>query len=375
MISQEERRNFGEVVDRLVTLPIFVGSTLAGRPIVLELYDAARAKFGEPLTFLATDLILKSIKHGGTAILTTGFIVPPWLRAETDGPIGALTLSRALNILGVTPLIITEEVLVDDISRLCMAAGFEVCDPEKATRLPRRISVRPFTHEVERAEAEARKILDEVKPSVVIAIEKASRNEKGEYHSGIGVNITSMTAKVDFLITEARKRGIPTIGIGDGGNEIGMGCIKEAVKKISPTGTQCKCPCGAGTHAATETDVLVVAAVSNWGAYGIEACIGHALQKIELLHSYEMEELLLEESGRIGFIDPASGFGEPWADHIPKKLHSHLIDMLKYATLVRIREDILIQKYREYATERLKETIEIISRWRELIGRRRVKDW
>lgn len=367
MTSEDERKGFGEIVDRLITLPLFTGATLARRPIILDLYDVAREKFGEPLAFLATDLILKSIGNGGAAILTTGFTVPPWLRAETDGPVGVATLSRALNILGVIPIVITEEALVENTSRLCEVAGFKVCDLEKARKLPRRIVVESFPYEVEKAEIEAEKVLNKIKPSLIIAIEKASANEKGEYHSGIGVNITPMTAKVDFLIREARKRGIPTIGIGDSGNEIGMGCIKEAVKKYSPTGAKCKCPCGAGTHGATETDVLIIAGVSNWGAYGIEACLAHTLQKPDLLHGCKMEELLLEEAGRIGFIDPASGFGEPWVDHIPKKLHSHLVGMLEYLVLTRIREDIFIQKYREYATERLKEVTENISHWKELV--------
>ena len=31
-------------------------------------------------------------------IITTGFIVPPWLRPENDGPVGAVNLARALNL-------------------------------------------------------------------------------------------------------------------------------------------------------------------------------------------------------------------------------------------------------------------------------------
>jgi hypothetical protein len=34
---------------------------------------------------------------------------------------------------------------------------------------------------------------------------------------------------MDYLFEEAKRRGILTIGIGDLGNELGMGYIKEAI--------------------------------------------------------------------------------------------------------------------------------------------------
>ncbi|WP_428675350.1 glutamate cyclase domain-containing protein [Reyranella sp.] len=35
---------------------------------------------------------------------------------------------------------------------------------------------------------------------------------------------------------------MPTIGIGDGGNELGCGHINEAVAAIQPFGKECGCP-------------------------------------------------------------------------------------------------------------------------------------
>jgi hypothetical protein len=48
-----------------------------------------------------------------------------------------------------------------------------------------------------------------------------------------------------------------TIAIGDGGNEIGMGKVADALQTLNivPSTTSC--------------DELIVADVSNWGAYGI----------------------------------------------------------------------------------------------------------
>jgi len=90
-------------------------------------------------------------------------------------------------------------------------------------------------------------------------------NEKGCIHSVRGEETTEHVAKIDLIIREARRAGILTIGIGDGGNEIGMGNIREEIQKGIPFGNRCNCPCGEGIAPATETDFLVTATVSNWG--------------------------------------------------------------------------------------------------------------
>src|SRR5205807_1527308 len=61
-----------------------------------------------------------------------------------------------------------------------------------------------------------------------------------------------------------RPPGLPTIGVGDGGNEIGMGKIPwDVIRRNVPNGglIACRVP----------TDYLIVAGVSNWGAYALAA--------------------------------------------------------------------------------------------------------
>jgi hypothetical protein len=48
-----------------------------------------------------------------------------------------------------------------------------------------------------------------------------------------------MTAKMDVLIADTRRRGILTIGIGDLSNEIGLGKIREVVEQWIPYGKEC----------------------------------------------------------------------------------------------------------------------------------------
>src|SRR5262249_29846254 len=57
---------------------------------------------------------------------------------------------------------------------------------------------------------------------------------------------------------------IATIGIGDGGNEIGMGKIAwDVIRRNAPGGASVACRVPA--------DRLIVSGVSNWGAYGLAA--------------------------------------------------------------------------------------------------------
>ena len=92
-------------------------------------------------------------------------------------------------------------------------------------------------------------------------------------------------------------------GIGDGGNEVGMGCIKETIKEILPTGANCGCPCGAGTHSDIATDLLLVAMVSNWGAYALEALLAIAKGKPEIMHDRVLEKRVFEASISAGLFN------------------------------------------------------------------------
>ncbi len=103
--SSSDLINVAEIVDHLITLPVFSGSSLAKTPVVLELYSAARKKFGgKPLVYDAFEKLLGAVEKSNskTVIITTGFVVPPWIEAETDGPVGASTLARSINLAWIS---------------------------------------------------------------------------------------------------------------------------------------------------------------------------------------------------------------------------------------------------------------------------------
>ncbi len=366
MLSEEELQTVGEIIDRLMSVPVYTGSSLSRRPGLLELYEAAREQSGEPLTYLAAKRLAEELRPGDRVIIATGFIVPPWLRPENDGPVGAVNLARALNLAFDAVTVITGEAMtVELMPPLCRAAGMGVAEYGAATQLFRRVALEPFTVDTAEAAAQAEEMLDRIQPKAVITIEKASANEVGVYHSGVGYDISNLAAKVDVLVEKARERGILTIGIGDGGNEIGMGCIKEAVQRVVPTGGACGCPCGKGTASATVTDVLVCVMVSNWGATAIAANLAARLGHMEILHDRHMEGKLLEAAASAGYIDPASGLGIASGDAIDKDVHLAMVDIMNFIVRSRIEDSYYIQKYRWYSLERRDDVQDLITRWRE----------
>lgn len=97
-----------------------------------------------------------------------------------------------------------------------------------------------------------------------------------------------------------------TIGIGDGGNEIGMGNILQSVIENVPFGSACRCPCGGGIASVTTADHLVVSSVSNWGAYAL-AALTASLANIPFEHGPVEERRLIKTAVDAGAVDGVTG--------------------------------------------------------------------
>jgi hypothetical protein len=77
-----------------------------------------------------------------------------------------------------------------------------------------------------------------------------------------GRDITEQMSPAHLLFEQ--EPPLTTIGIGDGGNEIGMGKVPwEVIRRNIPGGARVACR--------TATDHLIVCGISNWGAYGLAA--------------------------------------------------------------------------------------------------------
>src|SRR5262249_51620832 len=87
-----------------------------------------------------------------------------------------------------------------------------------------------------------------------------------------GIDITANMSPAHVLFGGRRTTpAFTTIGIGDGGNEIGMGKIPwEIIRGNIAKGSLVACQ--------TESDYLIVSGVSNWGGYALATGVRHLLR-------------------------------------------------------------------------------------------------
>lgn len=322
-----------EDIDRLITLD------MNRRGVVHTLYEAARKETGRPLVQAAAETLYGAVGSGSVVLFATGWPDRPWITpaiGELDGPPGAALLARGLHVSkGAVPIFLVEEQLVSAMSATARAAGFAVLSPAEASACVdspaplHAVSVMSFPVDTEEARTESERLIKELDPKAVVAVEKGSANRKGVIHNARGADTSSSMAKVDELIRSAAAAGIPSVGIGDGGNEIGMGRISEAIRHHVPYGDRCACPCGDGIAPEIATDCLVVSAVSNWGAYGTAATLALMSGDEDVLHDASTELRTLREAADAGLIDGNTGYVTPGADGLSADTHAAMTTILK----------------------------------------------
>jgi hypothetical protein len=325
-------KEVAENVDRLITVD------LPFRAVSANLYQNARSKSKGPLTLIAAERLLNSVGPEKVILIATGWPDRPHINpniAETDGPPGAASLGMALHrAKNIVPIFLIESQLVKAMKYVATAAGFKILSPKEALAAARSraplhaAAVLDFPIDFHDAEKGAENLLDSLPAGAIVVIEKGGVNEKGVIHTSRGDDTTNHMAKVDVLVRKASKKGILTIGIGDGGNEIGMGVIAEELRSWLPYGKKCRCGCGAGIVPVTKTDLLVTAAVSNWGAYGVAAMIALIVGDRGIFHSPEIERRILESCIGAGLIDGGSGYVSGGADALDVGIHMSLVELL-----------------------------------------------
>jgi hypothetical protein len=138
-------------------------------------------------------------------------------------------------------------------------------------------------------------------------------------------------AAIDALFEIAEEARIPTVGVGDGGNEIGMGAIPAAVRAAVGFGVHCACGCGGGIAAATATRVLITGGTSNWAAYALAGLLAHRAGRDDLIHTGAEEEELLRFGVELGLVNGMGGSVDPDVDRIPLHIHRAVVDLLARA--------------------------------------------
>lgn len=299
---------------------------------VEPLRRAARARSGMPPLAAAADR-LGRLERGARALLTTGFAPRPWISTaliENDGPAGTAVLARALALgLGVVPVVVAEEEALPPLRAMLQAVGLAVVPGTVGVPDIAVAEVRPFPQTDDEAERAIGPLLDAVRPAALISVERAGRNDRGVYHNFQGEDIGLGKARLDLLFEEASRRGLTTIGVGDGGNEIGMGLVAEAVREEVPYSDRCRCGCGGGLGAMCETDVLVTAGVSNWACYALAATLAVRLRREDLLHTPAEEERLLRYGVELGLLDALRGVIDADVDALPVSTHQAVVELVR----------------------------------------------
>ncbi|XP_056101520.1 D-glutamate cyclase, mitochondrial isoform X2 [Rhinichthys klamathensis goyatoka] len=208
-----------------------------------------------------------SLSHSSSVLITTGFPThymhsPP---EETDGPPGAIAMAAMLQALRKQVVIVTDERALE-MNQLIMQ------DAVKKGVIKTPVPVISF--QSKGPDSPLHFLChdgDPTKPRFdhLVAIERSGRAADGNYYNMRGVNIRHLVDSIDDLFTTASTiAGITTTGIGDGGNELGMGKVKAAVKAYMPNGNLIACDVAA--------DFAITAGVSNWGGYAV-ACALYVL--------------------------------------------------------------------------------------------------
>jgi hypothetical protein len=218
-------------------------------------------------------------------VVVTGFYIPTAQppAGETDGPLGALFLARALTALGARVALVT-----DGFCRAALETGLSACGlAGQVPLLTLPPSEGPWTAFL--AKGWPAFVRDSFRATHLVALERVgpSHNEwsiqrqlgfgegllkflhevpamhHDRCHTMRGIDITDRMSPAHLLFEAAPTMpGLTTIGIGDGGNEIGMGKIAwDVIRRNVPGGALVACR--------VATDHLIVCGISNWGAYGL----------------------------------------------------------------------------------------------------------
>ena len=194
-----------------------------------------------------------ALSHANKVAITTGFPCHTDydVKEETDGLPGALAICQAILALG------NEVTLISDSGNQAL---FESCVNHMVSigALKSQVSVIPY--------AQAKELYDAASSDppfdCFLAIERSGRAADGTYRTMTGRDVSQYLNPIDDLFLQARSNPhVTTIGIGDGGNELGMGKVYDKVKQYISLGETIAC--------AVPSDFAIIAGVSNWGGYAV----------------------------------------------------------------------------------------------------------
>jgi hypothetical protein len=140
-----------------------------------------------------------------------------------------------------------------------------------------------------------------------------------------GRDITDLMCPAHLLFEAAARKNVITIGIGDGGNEIGMGKIPwDIIRRNIPGGDKVACR--------VPTDHLIVAGISNWGAYGLAAGVMALLgakpsdDLFDVNREHELLQLMVDKGP---LVDGVTGKQTATVDGLDFQRYGRILEQLR----------------------------------------------
>ena len=221
-------------------------------------------------------------------VICTGFPVADTF--ETDGPAGALALYEYCEQLGLTPWLLAGDPLLRALGPGVRACSLTSFDRDQAAR-------------------DAQAMAEHLEPTLLIMIERPGAAADGRYYNITGRDITDVCRPAEPYV---ELLSCPVIGIGDGGNEIGMAKAGDVLSTldIQPAASSC--------------DELLVADVSNWAAYGLIAMTEY-LQGVPEVLAWLNAQDLLDRLVHVGAVDGVTHEPVATEDGLPPEAGHRLI--------------------------------------------------
>lgn len=212
-----------------------------------------------------------------SVLIVTGFFIRSASATETDGPPGSVILGRALDLMG---------------KRVCLAtdcysfSALDACSGSVGG---------PSVLCLDGPDPAALEGFD-----LLVFLERPGRAGDGRYYNMRGEDIGTVVVPLDDLALTAVGLGVPVLGIGDGGNEAGMGALYEPLVRLLPH--------YAPFLSRVPSTVCLPVDVSNWGGYALAALLSVPFGRWVGLDEGEEKRMLAALRDR-GAVDGVSGLG------------------------------------------------------------------
>lgn len=312
----------------------FMAIDLTGTGLASRLHDAlVRRQPGHACMGAAELLTAKLAGQKQPTMILTGFPqgggVP-----ETDGPIGAAMLARALFLaFNVPSVIVVDEGHEDMMRATCIGGGMVPLPfPEdgviNAPEFARPVYIKAIPLEPQAARRACDSLIDVTRPAVTVSVERPGANDRGLYSGLGGRPLDGMVADLDYLALRGQQHGIPFLGIGDGGNELGMGLLADDLREFYPKAVDAGLGRG-GVAAVAVADHLVVSSVSNWAVTGIIAALSALHENPLIFHDPELELRCITQCCLSGCVDGLTSSPDGIVDGIPAVEWEGLIRSLR----------------------------------------------